>query len=382
MAEPGPPDERRPFADLLEQLGRRRRTGHRFTCACGMVAACGAGSRSASHPARLTVMAAPPSSPSPTSPGTSRPKRGLQRIEKSERPTVRWSDLARRHPPARPGRGQYYGQPAGGPAVSDDLGDLGATASRRFSPPRTTPIFSRQPDVSAASSPPANSPCNPSTGGLSLRPRPIPTVMDAQGEPSGIVLFVRDVTDHLRPNANWRDIARISNGWSRAHLRTGRSARHAGQDHRRQPGAEPWCSMPGTASPTGMPPASRSSACPASQMVGTRDQWKAFYPNQRPIMADLVITGEMTRIQEPVFQRNTGARNWSTAVTTGRLLPDVRPLAVLQPAALARKQGRIVNAIKRRTDITERKRAEVALTDAKARRRSGCQRRRPPSWPT
>jgi len=28
---------------------------------------------------------------------------------------------------------------------------------------------------------------------------------------------------------------------------------------------------------------------PANQMIGTQDQWKPFYPHQRPVMADLIV---------------------------------------------------------------------------------------------
>ena len=31
----------------------------------------------------------------------------------------------------------------------------------------------------------------------------------------------------------------------------------------------------------------------SSDMVGTKDQWKAFYPESRPVMADLIVNSSL-----------------------------------------------------------------------------------------
>ncbi len=124
------------------------------------------------------------------------------------------------------------------------------------------------------------------------------TVMDAQGEASGIVLFVRDVTDHLKAE---RELERHRQNLERL---VEERTFELGEAHATLAKIIDASPVPTLVLDAEHRITHWNAACeqiigaPASRMVGTRDQWKAFYPNQRPIMADLVITGEMTRIQE------------------------------------------------------------------------------------
>ena len=39
------------------------------------------------------------------------------------------------------------------------------------------------------------------------------------------------------------------------------------------------------------------SGVPAEEMIGTNRHWSAFYPNERPLMADLVISADMDALE-------------------------------------------------------------------------------------
>ena len=191
------------------------------------------------------------------------------------------------------------------------------------------------------------------------------TVMDSRGEASGIVLFVRDVTDKLQAEreleAHRENLERL------VQERTFELAE-----------AKETLSkiIDGSPVPTLVLDAEHrithwNAACEqiigvrASEMVGTRNQWKAFYPTQRPIMADLVITGEMSRIQELYSSKYRRSRLVQGGYEAEDYFPSFNRWLFFTAAPLRDQQGRIIGAIETLQDITERKQAEIALTDAK-----------------
>ena len=103
----------------------------------------------------------------------------------------------------------------------------------------------------------------------------------------------------------------------------------------------------------------------ADDIVGTSDQWKAFYPSPRPIMADLVITGEMTQIQALYSNKYRRSRLVQGGYEAEDYFPMFDRWLFFTAAPLRDKQGKIVGAIETLQDITERKQAEIALIEAK-----------------
>ena len=191
------------------------------------------------------------------------------------------------------------------------------------------------------------------------------TVMDSRGEATGIVLFVRDVTDKLQAEreleAHRENLERL------VQERTGELAE-----------AKETLSkiIDGSPVPTLVLDAEHrithwNAACeeiigiPASEMVGTRNQWQAFYPTQRPIMADLVITGEMAHIQELYSSKYRRSRVVQGGYEAEDYFPTFNRWLFFTAAPLRDQQGHIVGAIETLQDITERKLAEIALTEAK-----------------
>ena len=107
----------------------------------------------------------------------------------------------------------------------------------------------------------------------------------------------------------------------------------------------------------------------AATMVGTRDQWRAFYPEQqRPVLADLVVNGAgEAAIAEtyhnklrasPLIQGAFEAEGFFAGLgENGRVL-------YFTAAPLHDGQGRVTGAIETLQVITERKLAEEALRNA------------------
>jgi len=104
---------------------------------------------------------------------------------------------------------------------------------------------------------------------------------------------------------------------------------------------------------------------PATDILGTRNQWRAFYPAQRPIMADLVITGEMALIQKLYSNKYRKSLLIEGAFEAEDYFPAFDRWLFFTAAPLRDKHGRIIGAIETLQDISERKLAEIALTDAK-----------------
>ncbi len=100
-------------------------------------------------------------------------------------------------------------------------------------------------------------------------------------------------------------------------------------------------------------------------MVGTRKQWSAFYTAERPIMADLIVSGEIDNIltfygnkmlcRSPVIKDAYEAEDFFSQMGEhGRWLS-------FTAAPLRNALGEVIGAIETMQDITERKHAETEL---------------------
>jgi diguanylate cyclase (GGDEF)-like protein/PAS domain S-box-containing protein len=113
---------------------------------------------------------------------------------------------------------------------------------------------------------------------------------------------------------------------------------------------------------------------PASELIGTRQQWRAFYPDERPCMADLVLDGAMeekvaqyygtkkyhrSQVVEGGFEAEDFFANFGSG---GRWL-------YFTAAPLRDAHGNVVGAIETLQDVTEQKRAEEHLRQSEERYR-------------
>jgi len=115
-------------------------------------------------------------------------------------------------------------------------------------------------------------------------------------------------------------------------------------------------------------------AIAARDLIGTRKQWLAFYPTQRPVMADLIVDNA----SEEELTRYYGRNYWKSSVTEGGyeaegFFPDLGERGrwiFFTAAPLKNDAGRITGAIETLQDISERKWAEEALSESQQRLRT------------
>ena len=101
----------------------------------------------------------------------------------------------------------------------------------------------------------------------------------------------------------------------------------------------------------------------ASEVLGGDDQWKPFYLEKRPVLADIVVDGAMddlsslyaTYAQSPLTPDGLQAEGWYVSL-------NGRDRYIIFDAAPVRdNDGRIIAAIETVRDISERKRVEESL---------------------
>jgi two-component system NtrC family sensor kinase len=98
------------------------------------------------------------------------------------------------------------------------------------------------------------------------------------------------------------------------------------------------------------------------QMVGTKQQWTPFYPNERPVLADLVVDHASVRMDElyachsssQLIEGSQRAEGWYDN------LGGKRRFIFFEAAPIKNKNNEIIAAIETLEDITDRKLAEEA----------------------
>jgi diguanylate cyclase (GGDEF)-like protein/PAS domain S-box-containing protein len=103
----------------------------------------------------------------------------------------------------------------------------------------------------------------------------------------------------------------------------------------------------------------------AARMIGTRDQWMPFYPHARPVMADLVVSGELDTGVD-TYYRDKYRRS---ALVPGAYeaedffpgLGDEGRWLYFTAAPLRDADGRVIGAIETLQDVSARRLADAAL---------------------
>ncbi len=191
------------------------------------------------------------------------------------------------------------------------------------------------------------------------------TIIDSLGQSNGIVFFARDVTEKLRADRELED--------HRINLEK------LVQDRTQELEiAHDSLSkiIDGSPVPTFVIDANHvithwNKACenvigqPASQMIGTREQWRAFYDAPRPVLADLVMTGDIHLVEKFYASKYKRSVLIPDGFEAEDYFPSFNRWLYFTAAPLRDPQGKIIGAIETLQDVSERKQAEIALRDAK-----------------
>lgn len=103
------------------------------------------------------------------------------------------------------------------------------------------------------------------------------------------------------------------------------------------------------------------SRIPAEEVIGTRRHWQAFYAQERPCMADLLVDGEIGRIPDWYEKKFTKSNLIDEAFEATDFFPDLGEAGKwlrFTAATIRNEKGIIIGALETLEDITERKAAE------------------------
>lgn len=107
---------------------------------------------------------------------------------------------------------------------------------------------------------------------------------------------------------------------------------------------------------------------PAAEVIGTRQQWRAFYPSERPVMADLIIDqgiGDMVeRHYGPKYRHSEVIKDAYEAEDFFPHFGKTGKWLYFTAAPLRDSSGTIIGAIETLQDVSERRRAELALKES------------------
>lgn len=115
----------------------------------------------------------------------------------------------------------------------------------------------------------------------------------------------------------------------------------------------------------------RMSGIPATEVLGTHHQWRAFYPAHRPVLADIVVDGSPSELLDKFYR---GKYRQAEHCPGGWESEDFFPTfgeegcwLAFSAAPIRGADGKIVGSIETLQDITERKEAETAHREAERR---------------
>ena len=110
------------------------------------------------------------------------------------------------------------------------------------------------------------------------------------------------------------------------------------------------------------------SSIPSSEVIGTRQQWRAFYKQERPCMADLLLEGEAEHISKWYAENFSKSGLIDEAYEATDYFPDLGEGGKwlrFTASAIRDASGRLIGALETLEDITERMRAEEELNKIK-----------------
>ena len=115
----------------------------------------------------------------------------------------------------------------------------------------------------------------------------------------------------------------------------------------------------------------RLTGFPASLAIGSKEQWRAFYASERPVMADLIIDGALDETVSSYYENKFRP---SALIAGAYEAEDFFPAfgesgrwLFFTAAPLRDADGRIIGAIETLQDTTVQRHAELALRESESR---------------
>jgi PAS domain-containing protein/DNA-binding CsgD family transcriptional regulator len=112
------------------------------------------------------------------------------------------------------------------------------------------------------------------------------------------------------------------------------------------------------------------SKIPTSSVIGTNEHWRAFYKEQRPCMADLLVDGAMKDIPQWYAGKHRESTLIGEAFEAADFFPELGESGRwlrFTASTIRNEQGEIVGAVETLEDISDQKLAEEALRESQQR---------------
>ncbi len=109
------------------------------------------------------------------------------------------------------------------------------------------------------------------------------------------------------------------------------------------------------------------SGIPASEMIGTKDHWKAFFPTERPLAVDILLDRNFDLLDTLYGDSCHPSDLVDGAYEMTRFYPEMKENGIwlyILAAPYKNDQGEIIGAVETLIDVTERHQAEEAVKEA------------------
>ncbi|NYB52613.1 MAG: PAS domain S-box protein [Methanobacteriaceae archaeon] len=111
----------------------------------------------------------------------------------------------------------------------------------------------------------------------------------------------------------------------------------------------------------------------AKDMIGTRNHWKAFYDKKRPCMADLLVDGDLNNLKRWYKDKYNKSKFFKGAYEALDFFPAIGEggkWIFFTAAPITDSEGNLIGAVETLEDVTEDKKAEIALKKSEERFRA------------